>query len=771
MTRRNLLLLLLVVVLLAAAAVLTVWRPNASPATSSEPLPAPALLAVADSVVFEDFVGSERCVECHATQVAAWRGSTHAAAGGAPGAVRLIAPFDGTPIRFSDAEVIPRSAGGRVTFTVRRSGMDDRVFTVDAVVGGGHMEGGGTQGFVAHYPDGTYRFLPFDFSRHGASWFCNTIARGNRGWVPITTALSITDCVDWPPARVLGEEPRFSNCQSCHGSQILLALDTAAHAYRTRFRSLDVNCEACHGPARKHLALVRDTAAAARGDVGMAPLATLGKDASLGTCWRCHALKDQLRPGFLPGLPLERYYSTRLPQLGDAAHFPDGRVRTFGYQEGHLFADCYLNGGLTCTNCHDPHSQGYRDVTGQALAGRIDDRQCTACHASKADSASTHTRHRAGSPGSACVSCHMPYLQQPELGQAVRYARSDHSIPIPRPAFDAALGITSACRGCHTDRAEAVLDQQVKAWYGAVKPQPEAVTALVRSQAVPDEEPLAAARRLLVPDATHTAALFAGMAWFVDRHLPPDMEALAGDITSRLRFLARHPDADVRALALASLHYARGSNASVRSFLAAELRALGTEEALVRWRWALVLGYLGDRLREKGNPLAAIETYRKAREIDPLNPRIPVNLALAYVGAGNLSGAIDAYRQSLTLDPAQPLALVNYGNALAKRGELSSAEEMFRRVLALNPREPLGHFNLGGVFVQQRRTDSALVAFRRAAELDPSLALARFYVARIYLERGDRAAALREIEAGLEFDPQNAEARAMRERLVRAQSR
>src|SRR4030095_433588 len=50
-----------------------------------------------------DFVGAERCASCHATQYAAWRGSTHGTAGGPPGTVRVIAPFNGTPIRFRDA--------------------------------------------------------------------------------------------------------------------------------------------------------------------------------------------------------------------------------------------------------------------------------------------------------------------------------------------------------------------------------------------------------------------------------------------------------------------------------------------------------------------------------------------------------------------------------------------------------------------------------------------------------------------------------------------
>ena len=121
--------------------------------TSTEPFPAPKTFATS-TVAAAEFVGSEQCAQCHREQADAWRGSTHARAGGNPGRVAMVAPFNGTAIRFADAEVIPRSSGGRFTFTVRQPGADDRVINVDGVVGGGHMEGGGTQGFLSRFPDG-----------------------------------------------------------------------------------------------------------------------------------------------------------------------------------------------------------------------------------------------------------------------------------------------------------------------------------------------------------------------------------------------------------------------------------------------------------------------------------------------------------------------------------------------------------------------------------------------------------------------------------------
>ena len=127
-------------------------------------------------------------------------------------------------------------------------------------------------------------------------------------------------------------------------------------------------------------------------------------------------------------------------------------MRRFAYQENQRASDCYLSGSMKCVDCHDPHSQGYRDVTGAPLAGPLADRQCTGCHAAKAEPAGAHAHHRADSPGSRCVACHMPYLQEPEIGRTLRYARADHTVAIPRPGFDDSLGVGSACRSCHGDK-------------------------------------------------------------------------------------------------------------------------------------------------------------------------------------------------------------------------------------------------------------------------------------------------------------------------------
>ena len=697
------------------------------------PAPQPRPVSSRPSPAAADFVGAESCAGCHQAQFAAWSKSAHGRAGGAP-AERVIAPFSGV-IRFSNARVTPRVRGATYDFIIEQPGEATITLSVDGVVGGGHIHGGGTQAFFTRRGDGTWRMIPFEWSRQDRVWFCNTNSRSGRGWAPITPDMRLEECGDWPPNRVLGDIPRFANCQSCHASQATAAVDTAG-GYTTTFTSLAINCESCHGPGREHVELAR--AGRLGDDIGFAALATLDKDASVKACYQCHSIKDQLQDGYRSGAPLESHYSLKLPLLGDAPLFPDGRIRTFAYQEGHSYSDCYLNGGMTCVSCHDPHGQTYRSVTGEPLVGRFDDRQCTSCHLSKGETPAVHSKHP---PSVSCTSCHMPSRQEPdtraasrefESTRAVRYERADHTISIPRPQLDSAFRMASACAGCHVGWTTAQQIDRIRAMWGELKP----------FQSKPYARFDTIAR--VLANAT------------------PDLE-LEGDPRQSLVSSLRSSDVDERALALAALHLTEGEKRATRRLLAA---ALGEDDPELRARWAIALGYMGDSYAGQGRLENAAIAYHRALEVRPSNARLYLSLANAQRDARDYAAALVSYRRSLELDPRSAIAWVNYATALSAAGDTASAVGALDRATRVDPNEPLVWFNLANVRLLRRDLDSAAVLYRRVVQLDPSIALAHFQLARVALLQRDEATALRSLRRGLAYDSSDASAREMAARLA-----
>jgi len=69
------------------------------------------------------------------------------------------------------------------------------------------------------------------------------------------------------------------------------------------------------------------------------------------------------------------------------------------YNYGSFKQSKMFSKGVTCSDCHDPHSVKLK------LDG---DKVCLQCHAAEKYAAAAHSRHEAVSPPPGCPSCHMP---------------------------------------------------------------------------------------------------------------------------------------------------------------------------------------------------------------------------------------------------------------------------------------------------------------------------------------------------------------------------
>ena len=143
------------------------------------------------------------------------------------------------------------------------------------------------------------------------------------------------------------------------------------------------------------------------------------------------------------------------------------------------------SGRLWCGSCHSLHDS---DPVNLLAAGKDSDAACTSCHPAIAGALEGHTHHAAGSQGSRCTNCHMPYTVYGLL-KGIR----NHRIDSPAITDAAAAGDArpNACNLCHVDKSLSWTAQQLARWYRQPVPAalatddtPAAITWLVSGDAV-----------------------------------------------------------------------------------------------------------------------------------------------------------------------------------------------------------------------------------------------------------------------------------------------
>jgi len=709
---------------------------------------------LSNNVSTADFVGSNACAGCHQSIYKKWTSSTHGNAGGDIELAKVIGDFDGIPRKYKDAVVTPFRKDGGYYFRLETEFLPTQEYKVSAVVGGGFMTGGGTQTYFTEFSDGTIRFLPFDFHKESGQWFGET--GGKEGWLPISEDREIDKILEVFPTRALGFHSDKRNCQECHGSQIEVKYQANAGT-NTQYKSLTINCESCHGAGREHISKVSLPDWKGKPDIGMVALETLTKDESLNVCFRCHALKDPLNTGFLPGKDLEDHYALKYPIHGGTPYLNDGRVKDFGYQQNHLASDCYINGSMTCVDCHDPHSQTYRNVNFQQISNRFDDNQCTSCHVSKSLNPIQHTFHEENSPGSKCVACHMPYLQHKGTGNTLRFARSDHTIPIPRPEYDASIEIENACVQCHTDKTINELQLITEKWYGKIKPHNRLVTALDDVHPAMDRK--IAAEKLLNPSTGNKIAQMAAISRFTNLFLVPDSD-LDPEIIEDIKAFTFSIDYDVKSLALASLHLANDQNIETHNFLVDQLDNMdSTDAGKIRDRWAHAMPFYSMKYENQGDYQNAIDINLKALEIKPDNIPILLNVARLHEGTGRRTEAITYYTKVLQIDPNNVLGWLNLGNTMMAQGDFVKAVSFYKKTIELDPWNYFAYFNLGKYYFQSGDYKLSIDSYKKALEIYPSLAYVYIHLASTYIKTKELDKALQAVKTGLWLDPNDPQAK------------
>jgi tetratricopeptide (TPR) repeat protein len=690
------------------------------------------------------FAGSASCAACHQAEAAAWQPSQHARAIQPATDSTMLAPFAGETFTHGGVtSTFLRRDGG---FVVRTDGPDGALtdFRVTHTFGLEPL-----QQYLLELPNGRVQALSI-------AWDSRTREQGGQRWFHLYPAeqLRAGDPLHWT-----GYLQNWNQmCADCHSTDVRKGYDQASHGYVTTRSEDGVGCEACHGPASAHVAWAgrpaalrwlwrddglvqrlderRDAAwrAGTRADppVRSAPRRT---DREIETCARCHARRAQLTDAVSAANSIHEGFRVSLLEPG--LYWSDGQQRDEVYNYGSFVQSRMYQQGVTCGDCHDPHTSKLR-APGNAA--------CAQCHAPATYDAASHHFHEPGTPGASCAACHMPTTTY-----MVNDPRHDHSFRVPRPDRTVSLGVPNACDQCHADKGAAWAAAEIakRAPDGATGAQAfaEAFVALEQGAQGAAGSVLAIAADSSQPAIVRASAL--------DRLV----RAGASVDPALLQVLASHPNPLLRigvALAGSALPDAGARVAVLAPLLTDSMRSVRIEAAS-----GLAPVPAAEIPESARAPLeAARAEYVAVQRFGADRPEAQVNLGSALAAQGDIPGARAAFAEAVRLDSSFIPAYVNLADAERALGEEAKGEAALRRAMVLGPASGMPAHALGLSLIRQRRYAEGLEMLGEAVRREP--ASSRYaYVYAVALHDGGRPEqAVRVLEDALARHPDDPQLRA-----------
>ena len=335
---------LMVALLIVASAACT--REPAAPAPSAATTAAPAAT----------FSGGQVCAECHQKEAALWKDSHHQRA--MKPATQAVGNFQKAAVTYNG--VTSTFFTRDQTPMVRTDGPDGQLrdYPIAYTFGIAPL-----QQYLVAFPGGRYQALSL-------VWDTRPKAAGGQRWFHLYPGGKVDhrDVLHWTGA---AQNWNFM-CADCHSTNLQKRYDTASDSFDTTWSEINVSCEACHGPASRHVEWTRRAKAAAGSGDALKGLVFSMKDTSGGhwalpagasialrtaplssrseveTCGRCHARAARLWPTYEYGRPLGETH--RVALLEEGLYEADGQIRDEVYEYGSFLQSKMYQAGVTCSN-------------------------------------------------------------------------------------------------------------------------------------------------------------------------------------------------------------------------------------------------------------------------------------------------------------------------------------------------------------------------------------------------------------------------------------
>ena len=668
-------------------------------------LPWPKALRAATEASTLAYVGSELCADCHQTEASLWKASQHKHAMQHASAATVLGDFDNSS--FDYFGVHSRFFKKDSKFFVESDGPDGRLATFEVKYTFGIDP---LQQYLIEFPDGRIQALSI-------AWDSRPKDQGGHRWFHLypNEEIKHDDVLHWTK---LNQNWNFM-CAECHSTGVQKNYDGSTDRFHTTWAEISVGCETCHGKGSKHVSWAHSQQSwfgkeedprkglvvflDERDGVTWQPDPKTGDPQrsvapavvrkEIETCGLCHARRGEFSEDWLPGRPLSDTHAVSL--LARGLYHADGQMLDEVYNYGPFKQSKMFAAGVTCSDCHEPHSAKLR-AEGDNL--------CMRCHAADRYELASHSHHDGVTPKVTCISCHMPVSTYMVIDK-----RHDHSLRIPRPDLSVKLGTPNACNNCHADKSTQWAADAVERWYGPVRKGFQNYAEAF--QASWTDRPDAPALLAMVA-ASQTAPAIARASALSELHArvsPTNIDLARKGLTD--------PDPLVRIGALDMLDGVPGDR-----LWPALAPLLSDPSRGVRIRAASVLAAVPTAAQPASDRAAferAMAEFIAAQRFNEDRPEARTTLGTFYARRGLTSDAENEYKAALRLSPQYAPAAINLADLYRQLGRDGEGENVLRTAIGSSSQDAGLHHALGLTLIREKRADDALGQFRRATELEP----------------------------------------------------
>ncbi|MCG9773759.1 tetratricopeptide repeat protein, partial [Vibrio diabolicus] len=444
------------------------------------------------------------------------------------------------------------------------------------------------------------------------------------------------------------------------------------------------------------------------------------------TCAQCHSRRTQLNEtgDHIQGSFFDKY---RLSLITPELYYHDGQIYDEDYVYGSFLQSEMAEKGVTCTNCHDPHS---------AKLNIPEEAVCSQCHIASEYTPESHTFHEAGSKASQCTTCHMPETTYMQVDP-----RRDHSWHVPRPDLSKHIDTPNVCTSCHEDKNNQWADAQIAEWFphSQYRNQQHFAVAFY-------------ADAIGHKGAANALAYSAQDSSLKDIIRASALERMGGNTDQNTTVsLARAVKNENEMIRLGAVAGSSGYEFHDRwrilePLLDDPVLSVRAEAASV-----LVTSYAQMTPLQKDRIQPPLVEYMDIQKFNADRGFGRTNLANVYRSLGEIDKAIALYQEAISIEPYFENSYVNLSDLYRRLGKEKAALSVLQQGMKAQPKSSSLPYSAGLSLLRQGKEDEAKALLKHAAELGKTNAH-YWYVYGLALEKSDVLEASKALQTAFKVD-------------------